>query len=286
MAFLSNLLDRLRTSVMSRLEKENTTYQRFIYNNLESLHKNIHKGDVVLIEGKAEISRVIKLITTSQWSHIVYYVGDELIKTKNQRATEFVRLFGEDAKHMIIEAFAGLGVVAAPLSKYRDYNIRICRPYGIRKDDMQTVTNKVIGNLGRHYDQQNIIDIALMSLPDWMNPFKKRSTRACLGKCTEYQVICSGMIAQAFQSVGYPIVPVLTEPTDHREKDRDNPYGATLSMRHYSQILPRDFDLSPNFEIIKFNIIKNKKFNYRNLLWEKEEQKPGANASARLIERA
>ena len=43
-----------------------------------------------------------------------------------------------------------------------------------------------------------------------------------------------------------------------------------------SQILPRDFDLSPNFEIIKFNIIKNKKFNYRNLLWEKEEQKPGA----------
>ena len=26
-------------------------------------------------------------------------------------------------------------------------------------------------------------------------------------------------------------------------------------MRHYSQIVPRDFDLRPNFEIVKYNII-------------------------------
>jgi hypothetical protein len=37
-------------------------------------------------------------------------------------------------------------------------------------------------------------------------------------------------------------------------------------MRHYSQIMPRDFDISPNFEIIKFNIIApGAPFDYRTL---------------------
>jgi hypothetical protein len=36
-------------------------------------------------------------------------------------------------------------------------------------------------------------------------------------------------------------------------------------MRHYSQITPKDFDLSPNFEIIKYNIIGNAQFNYKSL---------------------
>jgi len=43
------------------------------------------------------------------------------------------------------------------------------------------------------------------------------------------------MIAKAFPKVGYPILP--HDPT----------------LRHDSQVLPRDFDLSPNFQIIKFN---------------------------------
>lgn len=40
-----------------------------------------------------------------------------------------------------------------------------------------------------------------------------------------------------------------------------------MFMRHFSQILPRDFDLSPNFEIIKFNIIKGGAFDYKSY-WE------------------
>jgi len=41
-------------------------------------------------------------------------------------------------------------------------------------------------------------------------------------------------------------------------------------MRHFSQILPRDFDLSPNFEIIKFNIIDAGPFDYRSY-WHREQ---------------
>lgn len=51
-----------------------------------------------------------------------------------------------------------------------------------------------------------------------------------------------------------------------------NPYGATLVMRHYSRIVPRDFDLSPNFEIIKFNIIGMCVFDYRSIWADKKLQ--------------
>jgi hypothetical protein len=71
---------------------------------------------------------------------------------------------------------------------------------------LQTVIENVIVNLGKNYDQRNILDIALLLLPDWLNPFKKRSVQACLGNCNDFQVICSGMIARTFQRVGYPIV--------------------------------------------------------------------------------
>jgi hypothetical protein len=32
-------------------------------------------------------------------------------------------------------------------------------------------------------------------------------------------------------------------------------------------VTPRDFDLSPYFEIIKFNIIENMRFDYHKILW-------------------
>ena len=62
-------------------------------------------------------------------------------------------------------------------------------------------------------------------------------------------------------------MPVLVPAGRGRLVLRDNPYGHRLKMRHYSQILPRDFDLSPNFEIIKFNIPDPHHFQYRRLPW-------------------
>ena len=104
---------------------------------------------------------------------------------------------------MLIEADTGSGVIAVPLSKYRNYNIRICRPFGISLKDLEIIAAEVISNIGKHYDHQNIVDLALLFLPSFLNPFKKRTIKACLGGCSEYKVICSGMIAKAFQKVGY-----------------------------------------------------------------------------------
>lgn len=260
----------LRDYIMRRLDSPAKGYHQRIYNNFENLYKYIRRGDVVLVEGRSRLSRIIKLFSNSHWSHISMYVGDELIKKGQPLREKYLKEFGEDAHHLIIEAFTGAGAIASPIRKYQDYNIRISRPYGISSTDLQSVIAEVISNLGKQYDQRNIIDIVLLLLPSWLNPFRKRNIRSCLGNCNEFQVTCSGMIAQAFHHVGYPIVPGLSSPGKDQKTFKKNPYGVKLVMRHYSQVLPRDFDLSPNFEIIKFNIIEEGKFNYKTLPWDDE----------------
>ncbi|MFQ5675372.1 MAG: YiiX/YebB-like N1pC/P60 family cysteine hydrolase [bacterium] len=266
-----DVFTRWHCAVLERLDAPVKGYEQRIYNNFENLYKHICKGDVVLVEGRSKLSKIIKLFTNSHWSHNAFYVGDELIKKGRPFREQYLTKFGDDAGHLVIEAFAGKGVIAAPLRKYQDYNMRVCRPFAIRHDDLQTVVETIIGNLGKHYDQKNIIDIALMLLPSWLNPFKKRSLKACLGNCNDFQVICSGMTAQAFQKVGYPIVPGLRPYGPDERISKKNPYGTRLVMRHYSQVLPRDFDLSPNFEIIKFNIIAGGKFDYKAIPWAEED---------------
>ena len=265
MKALDHLITWLRNLAIERLEAPRQVYEQRTYNNMDKLQAIIRKGDVVLIEGRSEISRIIKLFTNSSWSHSALYVGDELIKKDRLSKEKYQMKFGSDAGHLLIEAEMGKGVTMAPLRNYQDYNIRICRPYGILPRDLESVIQTTISNLGKHYDKQNIIDIGLMLLPFRLNPLKKHTINACLGSCNEFRVICSGMIAKSFQSVSYPIVPVLQKSQPAVPAEADNPYGSRLIMRHYSQILPRDFDISPNFEVIKFNIIGDKNFDYKSL---------------------
>ena len=39
--------------------------------------------------------------------------------------------------------------------------------------------------------------------------------------------------------------------------------------------IARDFDLSPYFEIVKFNIIEEIKFDYRKIMWAEDEPPAG-----------
>ncbi len=273
MGYFHKFLNRFREYALLKLQSKSEDYQYRIHNNLNNLFKHIRKGDVVLVEGGAQVSRIIKLLSTSRWSHVAMYVGDELIKPHREDREKYLQLFGDDAHHLIIEAFSGTGVTAAPLRKYLDSNIRICRPFGISPGDLHQVIDEVMSNLGKKYDQQNIIDLAFFLLPNWLNFSKKRDVNVCLGDCTEFKVICSGMIARAFQNVGYPISPRLNSGAASKSAMVKSPYGAKLIMRHYSQIIPSDFDLSPNFDVIKFNIIAEGDFDYKHLPWEKIAEK-------------
>jgi len=255
----------LRKFILKKLEKPRKSYEQRVYNNLKKLYNVIRPGDVVLVEGRSKMSRLINLFTRSHWSHVTMYVGKELISPGYKQRDFYLKKHGKNANHMLVEAFSGEGVIAAPLIKYKDYNIRICRPYGIIESDLRHVVEQVISRLGMHYDNQNIVAIALMILQTIWRPKSKHTFRACLGNCNDFQVICSGMIAQAFQNVGYPIVPVLLPRSQKDALNKNNPYGGDLIMRHYTQITPKDFDLSPNFEVIKYNIIGTAQFDYKSL---------------------
>ena len=267
----TSFIGSIGTFLLNRLDTPSAHYEQIIINNMESLYDTIQPGDVLLAEGRSKLSGIVNFLTQSRWSHAALYVGRDssLQRPKDIGVADKHSI---DRQHMLVEALPGIGVRAVVLKTYQYHNIRICRPFGISSLDLEKVITEVCANIGKRYDHQNILDLALMALPRFLNPFRKRTIKACLGGCTEYQVICSGMIAKAFQNAGYPIVPVLHETSGEPPPGQNNPYGSRLVMRHYSQITPGDFDISPNFEIIKYNIIGMGEFHYKSIWADMEVQ--------------
>lgn len=232
---------RLRQAVARFLNRRVAADELRVPNDMTRLYRHIRKGDVVLVEGELRLSQLVKFATRSHWSHAALYVGDELLRRGGQLRDQARANFGRLADRLLVEALTEEGVVAAPLAKYQGHTIRVCRPSRIDREDLTRVIDAVIGDLGKQYDSRNLLDLSLTLLsPIKFGPLKTQTIETCLGACTDLQVICSGMIAKAFQTVGFPILPT------------------HLGQPHYSQILPRDFDLSPNFEIIKFTAVEDR----------------------------
>ncbi len=256
-SLITALKTQMKRAVSCFLNREMAAYELRIPNDMARVYQHIRKGDVVLVEGMLRISQLVKYATQSQWSHSALYVGDELLRRGGRLREQALTSFGELADRLLIEALTDQGVIASPLAKYRTHNIRICRPSHIHPANLDRVVDSVVADLGKSYDDRNLLDLALTVLsPVKFGPLKTRSIETCLGNCTELQVICSGMIAKAFQRVGYPILPLVAGSKDQRGTPRDaQPNGALPALRHYSQTLPRDFDLSPNFDILKFDTL-------------------------------
>ena len=67
--------------------------------------------------------------------------------------------------------------------------------------------------------------------------------QACLGGCTDFKVICSGMIANVFQPVGYPIVPIVQ--LYRKEKLNDRSTGTSRDIRIFQEIILLGQPVSP-----------------------------------------
>ena len=80
-----------------------------------------------------------------------------------------------------------------------------------------------------------------------------------LGSSDPTKIICSALIAQAFQTVRYPILAKATQAPS-RAARRD-----ILEIRHHSLYTPRDFDISPYFAVVKPTIELG--FDYKQLHW-------------------
>jgi hypothetical protein len=283
--WLDNVRRGLVRLALGLLTKPLAQYDLKIPNDLVRLKRYIRQGDVVLVEGNERISECIKYLTQSSWSHAAIYVGDEALQRDPLARPQVLEQFGAEAGHLLVEALVEEGVVLSPLSKYRDFNIRVCRPFNLSREDRAQVLEEVLGNVGYTYDLKNVFDLARYFLPVSLIPRRFRRTALEFGSGEPTHVICSSMIANAFLKVKFPIVPSYKEPPLADEGQRriarlirrsDARRFGVLQPVPTSFVTPRDFDLSPYFEVIKFNLIEDVRFDYRKLIWADEEQHAAA----------
>ncbi|MDA8524121.1 YiiX/YebB-like N1pC/P60 family cysteine hydrolase [Alphaproteobacteria bacterium] len=233
--------------IIRYLNKPILNYRSYQFIPLAELEACLQPGDVLLVEGNQRISSAIKYLTQSTWSHAAYYVGREAgLRDK----------YGHPAA--LVEADLTDGVIAASLTKYLGYNTRICRPELITEADRNVVSNYIINSIGQSYDVKNVVDLARYLLPQPPVPVRWRRRMIALGSGEPTQAICSTLIARAFQSVRYPILPGVT-----RENQRE-----IMHIRHHSLFTPRDFDVSPYFSIVKPTI--EKRPDYKGFEWNQE----------------
>jgi hypothetical protein len=250
---MDSVLDTVGKWIAAYLQKELPGYEPFTPSDPERLRGVIQEGDVLLVEGNSRISGIIKYLTQSTWSHAALYVGPIAGASEPD---------GEP--HVLIEANVGEGVISAPLSKYFPYHTRLCRPVGLSFEDRVTVCRYTINRIGFGYDTKNIVDLMryLVPLPV---PQRWRRRMIAIGSGDPTKIICSALIAQAFGAVRYPILPKITQAGSRKARRE------ILHIRDSSLYMPRDFDISPYFEIVKPTIVRG--FDYLSLHWA-DKQKP------------
>jgi hypothetical protein len=274
-----SLLRRTRNLAISLLTKPVARYTLAAPNDIDQLRRIVRKCDVILVEGNERISECIKYLTQSSWSHSALYVGDEPIKRDQALQSELFNIYGEEAKTLVLEALIEEGVVLGPLSKYRDFNIRICRPYKLSASDQRAIIEYALSHVGHQYDFRNIFDLMRYFLPVSMVPARWRRQALQFGSGDPTRVICSSLIAECFHRVRYPIVPRY-EPFPpgfesvqrvgglmSRFRRRGHSLPGLLQMISPTLITPRDFDLSPYFQVVKCGIPEASGFDYHRLLW-------------------
>lgn len=199
--------------------------------DLALLRACLRPGDVLLVEGTSRFSTAIKYLTQSTWSHAAICTSG-----------------APDAE--LLEADLNTGVRRVALETYAGYHTRICRPVALPAEDLDTVLAYLNARVGQQYDLRHIIDLARYLLPTPPVPVRWRRRMLTLGSGDPTRAICSSLIAQAFQAVRYPILPII-----EYAPCPDRPPGAcvqrTMRLRHHTLFTPRDFDISPYFAVVK-----------------------------------
>ena len=255
MSATMKLLDWLGERVARQLSKPTSGYEPYAAARPELVAMVIRPGDVLLVEGaRSKINSAIRYLTQSTWSHACLYAG---------LGADLGTRDGEPL--VLIEAELGKGVIASPLSKFDTFNTRICRPVALTPEDRNTVIRYAAERIGYDYDLKNIIDLMRYFLPQPPVPARWRRRMIALGSGEPTRAICSSLIAQAFEAVGYPILPEVHRVDAESRRE-------ILHIRHHSLYTPRDFDISPYFAVVKPTIETG--FDYKQMMWDKGSPEP------------
>jgi len=214
-----------------------------LFGDLDKLSQLIRPCDVLLVEGKTRLSKIIKTVTQSVWTHAAFYIG-RLHDIDTIGLRKKVKHFydGPPSEQLVVDALLGRGTVITPLAHYRGYRLRICRPTFISPEAASQVISSVVNKLGSDYDARLLFDLARFMAPYRLLPRTWRSTLFHHKPNQATRITCSTMLVEAFQDAKYSIWPT-QGPTQ----------GATVSYDRFNPRLftPQHFDLSPYFDIVK-----------------------------------
>ncbi len=235
----------------------------FPMEDFEQLAFKVRPCDILLVKGRTRVSEVIKTITQSAWSHAVIYVG-RLHDIEDSALREVIcqHYQGPEDRQLIIEGLLGSGTVVSELRTYEKDHIRICRPVNLSRADAQKVIALLISHLGGDYDLRQLLDLARFLFPWAIMPRRWRSTLFGRNAGDSTKAVCSSIIAEAFHSIKYPILPVF----NHDEKMK-----VRMVKRNPRLYTPADFDISPYFDIIKNPFYgESDRGSYRDLPWAED----------------
>lgn len=219
----------------------------------ERLLACLRPGDVLLVEGGTRVAAAIGYLTQSTWTHAALFVGNHLAER------------GGDPARLLVEADPVEGVRAVGVDAFARLPSRICRPVGLTEAEVRQVTGFAIARIGNRYDLRNVVDLARYLFPTPPVPTRLRRRLLALGSGDPTRAICSTLVAQAFQSIRYPVLPLVNQ----RSADRPDCPGCVeevLRVRHHTLFAPRDFDVSPYFEVVKPTLEGG--FDHHTLRWE------------------
>ncbi len=197
--------------------------------------------DVILVRGNQRISRIIRTLTQSPYSHAAFYIGNG-------------KMVEADPK----------GVLVTSIDKYIQLDLRICRPTMLGPKGKNRVL-KHINQMVKTQPKYDLDNIEKLFFKYWYNKIRP-DIKVYIGGDTKFEkfYICSGMIAHGFHMANYPIIPSLRFKKNSKrvvDKIRSvEDYVRVIShlKKNYSQIVPGDFDQSPFFSSIKFLYLDTK----------------------------
>jgi hypothetical protein len=259
---MNKLLDGIGTRLAQFLSKPLSKFEPVTTNGPTMLRNAIRPGDVLLVEGNSRISSAIKYLTQSTWSHAALYVGPLPGKAE-----------ADGEPHVLVEAELGLGVISSPLSRHDMAHTRICRPVALAANDLQKVVDYAVMRVGQDYDVKNVMDLCRYLLPQPPVPARFRRRMLALGSGEPTRAICSTLIAQAFESVQYPVLPRVELRESDQELAASQRSKEIHHIRHHSLYTPRDFDISPFFSVVKPTIEYG--FDYKTLTWADSGEETG-----------
>lgn len=250
---MNSILRGVGNTIARFLDQPSPNYAPLATSDPQRLRQALRPCDVLLVEGNRRISVAIKYLTQSTWSHAALYAGE--LPCGNAGA----------AVPMLIEADLIEGVRLIELSEYVQCHTRICRPVGLTDTEREKILESAKARIGEVYDLKNVIDLARYLLPTPPVPVRWRRRMLALGSGEPTRAICSTLIAQLFQSVGYPILPHV-EKRPAPSPGCDDCTEEILHIRHHSLFAPRDFDISPYFSIVKPALESG--FDFHEIKWE------------------